>query len=174
MLVFAPLGFVLEARKLVPKLVERGKREVTNARVIGSFVTPIAKRNAEKYVRNRIEAIKHSAEGTGLFGSGNPELMSPDHSTESGATELVASTRLKNSEVVTPSMPPTTSLSAADLANPGALPIDGYDQLPSSTIVELLDRLTPDERRSVETYEQANRKRRTILTKARLLDSKRA
>jgi hypothetical protein len=156
----------------VPRLVERGKREVSNARVIGSFVTPIAKRNAERYVRNRIDAVKHSVDDTGLFGSRPPKSTPVAQSTEPAVTQAVASTRRKNSEVVTPS---TRSASLTpDSAKSGALPIDGYDQLPSSTIVELLDRLTPDERRSVETHEQANRKRRTILTKARLLDSKRA
>jgi hypothetical protein len=157
-LVFAPLGFVLEASKLVPKLVERGKREVSNARVIGSFITPMAKRNAEKFVRNRIVEIKQSIDGTLTSESVPMANPAPTVSTPPEST------------------PPesTPDRTAPDLALPNpTLPIEGYDQLPSSTIVELLDRLKPGERRAVEMYEQANRKRRTILTKARLLDSKR-
>jgi hypothetical protein len=44
-----------------------------------------------------------------------------------------------------------------------ALGIDGYDGLPSSAIVPLLDGLTKAQLRSVEAYESRNRARRTVL-----------
>jgi hypothetical protein len=44
-----------------------------------------------------------------------------------------------------------------------ALGILGYDNLPASTILELLDGLTPTQLLAIETYEAANRARRTIL-----------
>jgi hypothetical protein len=170
-LVFAPLGFVLEARKLVPKLVARGKREVSSARVIGSFVTPMLKRNAERQVRSRIKEARAAVGSTGLLG-GVEKLISttPEQAKEPEQPH-------KGSPVSSdpPAVPAESVVPSAErVATVHGLPIDGYDQLPSSTIVELLDRLSPLERRAVEAYEEANRKRRTILTKVRLLDTKRA
>ena len=48
----------------------------------------------------------------------------------------------------------------------GPLPIDHYDALPSSTVVELLERLNADDLRAIQAHELANRKRRTVLFRA--------
>ena len=45
------------------------------------------------------------------------------------------------------------------------LPIEGYDALPASSIVTLLDGLRPAQLRSIDRYERANRSRRTVLTR---------
>ena len=37
MFVYAPLGLALEARSLMPRLVERGRQQVMMARMIGQF-----------------------------------------------------------------------------------------------------------------------------------------
>ena len=46
---------------------------------------------------------------------------------------------------------------------PGALPIEGYDLLPASQIVGLLDALGPRDLERIDRYEQDHRGRRTIL-----------
>ena len=51
------------------------------------------------------------------------------------------------------------------------LGIDGYDGLPSSSIVPLLDSLTQSQLHAVEVHEQANRARRTVLHRARQLQN---
>ncbi len=51
------------------------------------------------------------------------------------------------------------------------LGIDGYDGLPSSSIVPLLDGLSQSQLRAVEAYESANRARRTVLHRSRQLQS---
>ncbi len=139
--VFAPIGFVMEAGKVVPTLVERGRKEVSNARIIGSFVTPILRKKAQIVLRERLAGTPRP-----------PGRKDPTPTT-------------------TPTPTPVPPVEADGNVQPsysdGSLPIDGYDQLPSSAIVELLDRLTPEECSVVAAYEAQNRKRRTILTRAR-------
>lgn len=142
LLVFAPIGFVMEAGKVVPTLVERGRKEVSNARVIGSFVTPILRKKAQSLLRERFAGTSRP-----------PSRKDP--------TPLASATPMP----VLPVKPDGGYSQPSDVD--GSLPIDGYDQLPSSTIVELLDRLTPEECGAVAAYEAQHRKRRTILTRAR-------
>ncbi|MCB1005549.1 MAG: hypothetical protein KDB35_15300, partial [Acidimicrobiales bacterium] len=46
--VYAPLGFVLEARKLLPSFVERGRAQVQMTRMIGKFAVKQGQNEAEK------------------------------------------------------------------------------------------------------------------------------
>jgi hypothetical protein len=45
------------------------------------------------------------------------------------------------------------------------LPIEGYDHLAASQVVDRLDHLTPRERDLVATYERAHRHRQSVLAK---------
>jgi hypothetical protein len=45
------------------------------------------------------------------------------------------------------------------------LPIEGYDHLAASQVVDRLDHLTPRERELVATYERAHRHRQSVLAK---------
>ena len=141
----------------MPSLIARGRREVSNARIIGSFVTPILRKKAQRLVQERVEDLRRQrlcAEPTSA-----PERNGPD---------AVAGTRSKVSE-----SDPMAKAQDRAASNTAAttIPIEGYDQLPSSAIVELLDRLSPKECTVVADYEGRNRKRRTILTKARQLSA---
>lgn len=46
---------------------------------------------------------------------------------------------------------------------PPDLPIDDYESLAASQVVDRLPTLTPDELRAIEVFEMANRSRRTVL-----------
>jgi hypothetical protein len=155
LLFFAPLGFALEAKRLLPTFVSRGKREVSNARIIGSFVTPIAKRKAERFIAESVRRERSKPKPPNTTQAPVSEEPRPSNST----LELAVPSNDNPKPVSTD---PISGVVSPDVA---ALPIENYDQLPSSTIVELIDRLNPAERSAVARYEQANRKRRTILTK---------
>lgn len=58
-----------------------------------------------------------------------------------------------------------------DSAAENPLGIDGYDGLPSSSIVPLLDALTRSQLHAVEVHERANRARRTVLHRATQLQN---
>jgi hypothetical protein len=53
----------------------------------------------------------------------------------------------------------------------GDLAIPGFDELAASQVVKRLDALTAAELAAIGAYEQANRGRRTILTRVRQLQS---
>ena len=60
---------------------------------------------------------------------------------------------------------PVPSVPDAGDAGDEKLPIEGYDALPASSIVTLLDGLRPAQLRAIDRYERANRSRRTVLTR---------
>lgn len=72
LLVYAPLGLALEARNLLPRLVERGRQQVTGqvgmARVVGQFAVQQGQQEASK----RLGAARRQAESAlgdlGLLG----------------------------------------------------------------------------------------------------------
>ncbi|MDQ4070722.1 MAG: hypothetical protein M3203_14815, partial [Actinomycetota bacterium] len=65
LLVYAPLGLLLEARDLVPKLADKGRQrmggQVTVARMIGELAVRQGQRRAEKFVQRLREQPRPSA-----------------------------------------------------------------------------------------------------------------
>lgn len=51
------------------------------------------------------------------------------------------------------------------------IPLEDYDLLTSSQVVELLGSMSPSERQAVWNYENAHRRRRTILESSRVAES---
>lgn len=48
LVVYAPIGFVVEARKLIPSLAERGRQQVQMAKVVGQFTVEVGRKEAER------------------------------------------------------------------------------------------------------------------------------
>jgi hypothetical protein len=71
---------------------------------------------------------------------------------------------------VAPTDPPTPPPTAWR-GNDDDLPIEGYDHLAASQVVDRLDDLTPRERELVATYERAHRHRQSVLAKVALLQA---
>lgn len=160
----------MEAGKVVPSLVERGRREVRNARLIGSFVTPMLKRQAQRFLEQRVEDLRQARRSSVNPQQGDDtkkEMGGSLRSPQASRNHVASVQTTDKQESVKDLEPPTPEKERVR-----TIPIDGYDQLPSSVIVELLERLTPSECRIVAEYEGQNRKRRTVLTKARQLSSK--
>jgi hypothetical protein len=122
--VYAPLGFLVEAPRLLPELAETGRRRVTDAGSIGRLAVQV---------------------GSQRFGN-----------------RVDANDPTSSIEVIPDVAPPA----AVDVERPDpVLPIPGYDQLAASQIVARLGDLDAGGLAAVEDYEQAHRKRRTVLTK---------
>ena len=49
--VFAPIGFVLDARELVPKLAERGRNQVALLKVVGQFAVNKGRADADRILK---------------------------------------------------------------------------------------------------------------------------
>lgn len=151
--VHVPVGLALSTRDLLPQLIQRGRQrvdqQVTTARMIGSFVVPIARRKGEAYLRS-------------VLAPTGAERPAPAATTEQASVPGGAST-------VTDT--PATTAEERPAVIAGALPIEGYDGLPASAVVPLLAGLEPDGRAAVAAYEQAHRARRTILARIEQLDA---
>ena len=145
LLVYAPLGLLLEARDLVPKLAEKGRRrmggQVTVARMIGEMAVRQGQRRAEKVVQRLREqpAAGHDRPAGG--GDRPPNGHRPENPTGAASAPVA-------------SVPDVDSLA-----------IPGYDTLSASQVVPRLEGLSREELDAVRAYEAATRARKTVLTR---------
>ncbi len=148
LLVYAPLGLLLEARDLVPKLADKGRQrmggQVTVARMIGELAVRQGQRRAERFVQRLREQ----------------PTARPRSSGSGGAAEPGNGHRPPPSAAATPSSaasPPAGD--ASDLAIPG------YDTLSASQVVPRLEGLSAGELQAIRAYEEGTRARKTVLTR---------
>ena len=124
---------------MVPALIERARREIALARVIGKFTVDFGLDALRRRVVDRVDPITSSAGG--------------------GTIEVLADA-VDDDLVSTPTID-----SAAPTIDVDSLVLPDYDHLPAAHVVAKLASLTRSERDAVEEYELANRHRRTILGK---------
>lgn len=143
--VYAPLGFVLEARKLIPTFVERGRAQVQMAKVVGQFAVKQGQAEAGK----RLAKAQDQAMGViGEFGLGSsPAEPAP----------------VEPRPVVEDSAPARSNPQSGDGAEDLAIP--SYDSLAASQVIPRLESLSAEELAAVARYERAHRARKTILGK---------
>jgi hypothetical protein len=141
LLVYAPLGLLLEARDLVPKLAEKGRQrmggQVTVARMIGEIAVRQGQRRAETFMKRLREQPPGAA------------TVTPDAPPTNGHGPTAAAPA--------PSDRPTPDAAA--------LAIPGYDTLSASQVVPRLEGLSIAELDAVRAYEVATRARKTVLTR---------
>ena len=147
LLVYAPLGLLLEARDLVPKLAEKGRQrmggQVTVARMIGEMAVRQGQRRAETVIK-RMRDQQPGARP-------EPQADRPTNGHRPADT---------GTEATAPSGGgPATAPDAAGLAIPG------YDTLSASQVVPRLEGLSRAELEAVRAYEVATRGRKTVLTR---------
>ena len=148
--VLAPLGFALEAKKLLPTFVERGRQQVNMAKVVGQFAVAHGQTTATKKL-TKVQAQAESILAEFGLGGTEPEADDAPVAAEPAAPVVAA----------VPEAPvPARSSAAAD-----ALPIADYDSLAASQVIPRLAGLSADELAAVEAYELGNRGRKTILGK---------
>lgn len=148
LVVFAPLGFALEARKLLPSFVERGRQQVQMARMIGKFAVAQGQQEA----KGRLGKVQEQADAVlselGLRPSGTSGTPSASAAAPTGAI---------------PAAP--ASAAPRSSAASGTLAIADYDSLAASQVIPRLAGLEPAELEAVRAYEAAHRGRKTILGK---------
>lgn len=150
LLVYAPLGFALEARGLLPRFVERGRNQVTMARMVGQFAVQQGQVEASKRLGPLQEQIEATLVDLGLAPRPVEERPAPAPTAPA--------------EAPTPAAPPVVE--AVDDAPPAAdLAIPDYDSLAASQVVPRLRALADDDLEAVRRYEAAGRSRKTILNR---------
>ena len=134
----------------VPAAAERVKREVVLARFLGKMVVDQGVRE----LRSRLAPDDDAAVSPGATPTAAPTAptRTPGRPTASARTLPPD---------IEPDAPRVSSLALAD-----------YDHLSSAQIVGKLDGLDAAERRAIERYERAGRRRRTILGKLAQLEAR--
>lgn len=169
--VYAPIGAAFHGPETVSELARKGRGQVANARVIGTFAVQKASVQARAWAESAqqvaTDAVVAAARAAGapLAGSDPSEAAEPqpkgsgtrsdrsDFSHLSVVPDEGASGEANASEPRSaPAVPP------AEL-----LPIPDYDTLSASQVVPRLDDLAHSELAVVDRYERAHRGRMTIL-----------
>ena len=141
---YAPIGFALEARKLVPSFIERGKQQVQVARMIGQF----AVKQGQSEGKARLGKAQVQAEAMlAEFGLRPSEAPAPMDEKPEPPLRVAEEPTARS------------SAASADLA------IADYDSLAASQVIPRLAGLVASELEAVRAYEAAHRGRKTILGK---------
>ena len=149
---FAPIGFALDARELVPKLAERGRNQVALLKVVGQFAVNKGRADADRILKTK-----------------PPAATAPPApaATPRPATRATTRSRTRAAAATATAPAPGATSAAHDL------PISNYDTLSASQIVPRLAGLNPDELTRVRAYENSHRRRRTILGRIAQLQGRR-
>jgi predicted transcriptional regulator len=119
--------------------------------------TAETKADASKAVLPKSAVSKSAVSKAAVAKKAKPAKSTPAKATQSKATQSKAT----QSKAVTSPLPTVNDLG-----------LDSYDDLPASSVVGLLEALTPAQLQAIATYEAAHRNRQTILGGvARLLDT---
>jgi hypothetical protein len=150
--VFAPLGLVATAGTEVPAAVERTRKRVHERIVLARFIGELVVRQAGVEVERRIAARRAGP------------VVAPPTTPATPATAAPPADALVADEIGAATPRP-------DAVAAEGLPIEGYDSLPASHVIALLDGLGPTELAAVEAYERHHRRRRTVLGRIEQLRS---
>lgn len=179
---YAPLGFLLEARRLVPELVERGHQQVNNQLTMAKMMGRFAVQQGQSQASKRFDLMQRQASGAlanlGLGDrSGSPVTTNgatpsaPTNAPTPTAASTPSSPASPDSAILTPAGPTPTGpdplLGATDalVADDAALAVPDYDSLAASQVIPRLAGLSPFELEAVRAHEVARRGRKTILNR---------
>lgn len=182
--VYAPIGLIFEGGSLLPQLVEKGRNQVTMARMIGKFALEQGRVEATKAASK----LQDQAAGVLDFIGGSVAPPPADRSTRArptaasppngatGAPKAPGAARQAARTVagvapVDADAPASTPRPSTPGPPVGDLAIPDYDGLSASHVVNRLAGLSAAELEAVRAYEAANRGRKTILSKVAQLQS---
>lgn len=171
LLLFAPVGFALSAKELLPQLVERGRQQVTGqvtlAKMLGQLAVQQGQVEAEKAFDRARSQAQDALEQLGVLDGQPPAPSTPAPAAPARTPEPA---RAAGAPPEAPSPTPVPVRGAKRTATaprvvPSELAIPDYDSLSASQVLPRLSGLTPDELAAVGDHERANRGRKTILNK---------
>jgi hypothetical protein len=183
LLVYAPLGFALEARTLLPRFVDRGRNQVALARVVGKFAVRKGREDVEAMLLEgqnqavqllRVAGFVPPGDDGDDGGPGGADGATVTRLPVPGAAGVVRSGAASVDRGTTPAddaSAPAETVVREPAVDVDTLAIPGYDSLSASQVVPRLDSLTPDELELVRQYELTSRGRKTILSKIAHLQS---
>ena len=170
-LVYAPIGLLFEGASLLPQLIEKGRNQVTMARMIGKYAVEHGRGEATKAasrLQDQAAGVLDFIGGTVTPIPSNGPEPAPAKPTPPRAPRPASSTP---AGVAREAARKVAGVVADAVGDPATLAIPDYDGLSASHVVNRLASLSPVELESVRLYEAANRGRKTILSKVAQLQS---
>ena len=179
--VFAPIGFVLSASETIPELAEKGRGYVAAARMMGEFAIGQGRQKAEQTVGLRRTSSPPPAPEGAEARAAAGEPAAPTAPSPPGPSARPAQPAPPAGAVPPPAPEgarartdaATTTGGNGAVTRPSAetLAIPGYDTLSASQVVQRLGGLSGEELEAVRAYEEAGRRRKTILARVAQLQS---
>jgi hypothetical protein len=172
--VFAPLGLLFSARETIPQLAEKGREYVAAARAMGGFALGQGRDQAEKAVRQAGDQAGQTLSVVGgLASARRPRAAAPARSAAPAQPAAPTPPPPAPEGVPARAEPAVDAGGNGHVVAPSAdsLAIPGYDTLSASQVVQRLGGLAADELEAVRAYEEASRKRKTILARVEQLQS---
>lgn len=167
--VYAPIGLLFEGASLLPQLVEKGKNQVSMARMIGRFAVGQGRTEATKAAGKLQDQAAGVLDFLGDSVTPLPtDLHEVDVPAASEPAEPVAKAKARKPSKAADRQARKPAVKATPAPS---LAIPDYDGLSASQVVNRLAGLSAVELRAVQAYETANRGRKTILSKVAQLQS---
>ena len=145
---YAPIGLIAKGADALPELVERGRTQATNARVIGQFALGASNTKARKSIADAEQHLQAFLKI--VLDSSRPQSSktAAEHNVHAPAGEQEA---------------PSTGLDSIDGI------IGNYDGLIAAQVLPLLAGKSDDDLDRIESYERSQRSRKTVLNRIRQL-----
>ncbi len=176
-MLYAPVGFLYEYRKVMPQLVKKGRSQMQLGMFLGRMAASKGGAGAERAAADALTTMATiAARGITEFGQvvglAPPEDEAPP-SQVSPELPPAPSLSAKAEAPAAPAKKKSVKKPAKKAAAPKGLrlPIAGYDDLTAREVVALLDDLTPAQRTRLRKHEESNRNRKTILAKLDRLEA---
>lgn len=199
-LVYAPIGLLFEGASILPQLVEKGRNQVTMARMLGQFAVQQGRQEATKaagklqdqaagvleFIGGSVAPIHQSAPDEAPSSPHEAAPLRPLKKTPGAAREAArhvglgapaaaadrpAASSTPTKKTSSRKAPPTAAAASNGAGSVSGLAIPDYDGLSASHVVNRLDGLSAEELEAVRRYEAAHRGRKTILSKVAQLQS---
>lgn len=187
-MLYAPVGFLYEYRKVMPQLVKKGRSQMQLGMFIGRMAASKGSAGAERAAADALTTMATiAARGITEFGQAvglappedeappvevTTELPPPPDAGQSSAPKDTPATKPAGKKSVSKKSAGKKSASKKAAAPKGPrLPIAGYDELTAREVVALVGDLTAPQRARLRKHEEANRNRKTILAKLDRLDA---
>lgn len=164
LVVYAPLGLLLNLDEVVPQLVEKGRQQVVMARMFGRFAVEQGGAEAKK----RTAGLQERAVGlVGQFGGlgGAGQVADPPMAAPAAAPRTAPAPAAPAEEIIPVTIEADDGGAPAIGPDEDELAVPGYDSLAASQVVPRLAGLSGAELEAVRRYEVAHRGRKTILAK---------
>ena len=168
-LVYAPIGLLFEGASLLPQLIEKGRNQVSMAKMIGKFALEQGRGEATK------AASRFQDQAAGLLdfigGTVTPLPEDPAAAPAPRASRPASRPTAAAAGTARQAARKVAGVVHDVVVDATTLAIPDYDGLSASNVVDRLASLSPVELESVRIYEAANRGRKTILSKVAQLQS---